>query len=677
MAGMINANLTGFPKLNTPFTDKNGIIEIPWYRFLVGLYNRTGGSGSVFINGTSGRIDVSQTDTGYIVNIDPTYVGQTSISKIGTITTGTWRGSVVQVLYGGTGSPGIPAGLVTSNGLQPFQSVSIVGSPSAITVVNGNGQGGNPTINLAPALDFTSKIITEGTYNTGTFNDGTFVDGTYTGGTYTGGTFVSGNFNGTVGADTPSTGAFTTISASGLLTTNGQIKFPAVVNPSSDPNTLDDYREGDAAPGIQFGGSSTGVTYDPANGGTYTKVGRLVTWSFRLVLSSKGTSTGPATITGLPFPVASTNGRGGGYVTFYANMPGITTPIMVYAGSGNSFIQLFQAGTSLATKTSVEELTKQVEKTKELNTKLERDFNDKKTIIDDLKKAVDENQKKETETSKTTDDGLKADVEASKTAISDLKSTVDDNKSKITELKSGVEDGKNKIADLRTDVDAGKSKIVDLRTDVDAEKSKIAVLMEEIIQKNTEIANLKTDIEDSKKKLEKVNSNSNIAVAKFKADNQNGLVIPIPSGFSSHEIIIHTLKPSSIAALYMQISIDGGSSYVAEKIAHNRTITVSDAQAEHISGGSNYLDTQIQLTGGQGPSSKSHISGRIELNNAANTISYKRVAWRLGYSNPSYKLVRIEGSGEVQAEKAITHVKLFHNDSINIETADVTLMSVI
>lgn len=33
-----------FPKLNTPFVDEGGVISIPWYRFLIALWNRTGGS---------------------------------------------------------------------------------------------------------------------------------------------------------------------------------------------------------------------------------------------------------------------------------------------------------------------------------------------------------------------------------------------------------------------------------------------------------------------------------------------------------------------------------------------------------------------------------------------------------------------------------------------------------
>ena len=85
----------------------------------------------------------------------------------------------------------------------------------------------------------------------------------------------------------------------------GQIKFPATQVASADPNTLDDYEEGTWTMGVSFGGASTGVTY-ALNLGTYTKIGRQVTVNGYVELSSKGSSTGDAVITGLPFTIANT-----------------------------------------------------------------------------------------------------------------------------------------------------------------------------------------------------------------------------------------------------------------------------------------------------------------------------------------------------------------------------------
>ena len=49
--------------------------------------------------GTSNRISVSAN----AIDISSSYVGQTSITTLGTITTGTWNGSTLGSAYGGTG----------------------------------------------------------------------------------------------------------------------------------------------------------------------------------------------------------------------------------------------------------------------------------------------------------------------------------------------------------------------------------------------------------------------------------------------------------------------------------------------------------------------------------------------------------------------------------------------
>jgi hypothetical protein len=69
-------------------------------------------------------------------------------------------------------------------------------------------------------------------------------------------------------------------------------------------NALDDYEEGTWTMGIAFGGASVGVTTS-ANTGTYTKIGRQVTVNGVLTLTNKGSSSGDAVITGLPFTIAA------------------------------------------------------------------------------------------------------------------------------------------------------------------------------------------------------------------------------------------------------------------------------------------------------------------------------------------------------------------------------------
>lgn len=68
--------------------------------------------------------------------------------------------------------------------------------------------------------------------------------------------------------------------------------------------TLSNYLEGSWTPTLSFGGGSTGLTYS-VQVGRYTRVGNQVTAQGRLTLSNKGSSTGTATIGGLP--VTSSN----------------------------------------------------------------------------------------------------------------------------------------------------------------------------------------------------------------------------------------------------------------------------------------------------------------------------------------------------------------------------------
>ena len=82
------------------------------------------------------------------------------------------------------------------------------------------------------------------------------------------------------------------------------ITFPATQSASTDANTLDDYEEGTWTIGISFGGASVGIT-SSASAGTYTRIGNVVTVRGYYIMTNKGSSTGTARITGLPFTAAA------------------------------------------------------------------------------------------------------------------------------------------------------------------------------------------------------------------------------------------------------------------------------------------------------------------------------------------------------------------------------------
>jgi hypothetical protein len=134
--------------------------------------------------GTANRITVNADS----VDIASTYVGQTSITTLGTIGTGTWQGTIVNPTYGGTG---------VNNG---SYTITLAGNVST---------GGAVTFSGAYATTLTSTAATSVTLPTsGTLatltNSETISNKTIT--------------NSSIGSSSPSTAAFTTLTSSGLTT---------------------------------------------------------------------------------------------------------------------------------------------------------------------------------------------------------------------------------------------------------------------------------------------------------------------------------------------------------------------------------------------------------------------------------------------------------------------------
>jgi len=86
------------------------------------------------------------------------------------------------------------------------------------------------------------------------------------------------------------------IAGGGITLGNGQTYAAA--------NTLDDYEEGTWTPAYAFGGSFNGVYSNQQ--GFYTKVGNMVHAKCFISCANHGSTTGSATVTGLPFASNST-----------------------------------------------------------------------------------------------------------------------------------------------------------------------------------------------------------------------------------------------------------------------------------------------------------------------------------------------------------------------------------
>lgn len=128
----------------------------------------------------------------------------------------------------------------------------------------------------------------------------------------------------------------------------GQIKFPATQNSSADVNTLDDYEEGAWTPAIAFGGAAVGVTYN-YQVGTYVKIGKQVSITCAISLTSKGSSTGALSITGLPFPAQTLTNQRATLAVLVDSMTGISGSLSAQIASAASAASVFYCGTGSAT----------------------------------------------------------------------------------------------------------------------------------------------------------------------------------------------------------------------------------------------------------------------------------------------------------------------------------------
>jgi hypothetical protein len=101
-----------------------------------------------------------------------------------------------------------------------------------------------------------------------------------------------------------------------IVFASGQgLDFSATSNSSGTMTSelLSDYEEGTWTPSLNFSGGTTGITYTNRQG-YYTKIGNIVYLQFVIVLSNKGSSTGNANVSGVPF---------GASITGYPNNAGV------------------------------------------------------------------------------------------------------------------------------------------------------------------------------------------------------------------------------------------------------------------------------------------------------------------------------------------------------------------
>jgi hypothetical protein len=102
-----------------------------------------------------------------------------------------------------------------------------------------------------------------------------------------------------VGPESP--GSVLALRSADGITVNRGITFPAAPVASTDPNTFDDYQEGEWTPGLIGGNGNSGQSVS-FSAGTFTKQGNRCSISGRIALTARGRFAGPIILTGLPFP---------------------------------------------------------------------------------------------------------------------------------------------------------------------------------------------------------------------------------------------------------------------------------------------------------------------------------------------------------------------------------------
>ena len=183
---------------------------------------------SIDVIGTAGRITANADS----IDIASTYVGQTSITTLGTVTTGTWTGTTIAVVNGGTG------------------------------VTSSTGSGSN-VLNTSPSL--TTPTLTTPTLVTpvlGTPGSGNFSTGTFTWPTFNQNTTGSaGSLTSTLAVAGGGTGV-TTITTNGIVFGNGTSAIGATAAGTWDATNL-------IGPLLSISSSGTPVWTNEINGGTY------------------------------------------------------------------------------------------------------------------------------------------------------------------------------------------------------------------------------------------------------------------------------------------------------------------------------------------------------------------------------------------------------------------------
>ncbi len=268
------------------------------------------------VSGTTNRI----TSTGGatpVIDISASYVGQSSITTLGTIATGVWNGTVIDLAHGGTN-----ANLTASNG-GIFYSTATAGAILAGTATANkvlmSGASTTPVWST-PTYPNTSGtagkvIVSDGTnnvYSTPTFPNASATSGKIIqsdGTNWVASTPTHPSTAGSAGQIFRSDGTnflLSTATYPNTGGTSGNVLTSDGTNWASTAPVVSVYTDGTWTPTI-VGGSTAGSTVYNTQVGLYTKIGPSFVYVYCNVGTNSMTGTGDVNMGGLPFTTRNTS----------------------------------------------------------------------------------------------------------------------------------------------------------------------------------------------------------------------------------------------------------------------------------------------------------------------------------------------------------------------------------
>ena len=201
------------------------------------FYETGGGGGAVTsVSGTTNRITATPTTGDVVVDIASTYVGQSSITTLGTITTGVWNGSVIGLAFGGTNANltasngGVFTSTASAGSILPAPATSQIGS---LEWFNGVPQASTPSKRCYFYDDFfytSSQIYSQHSNGAGVSINDIVLDSAHPGSVEIQlGTDVNGNFS------------LSTNNQSQIILGGGSIYFETCLNIQNLASAIDDY----------------------------------------------------------------------------------------------------------------------------------------------------------------------------------------------------------------------------------------------------------------------------------------------------------------------------------------------------------------------------------------------------------------------------------------------------